>query len=85
MAERAMRKSRVGVVVSDKMDKSIIVRVERSVAHPKYDRIIRRNTKFVAHDDKDECVIGDVVRIIETRPMSKTKRWRVTEVITKAK
>lgn len=85
MAERAMRKSRVGVVVSDKMDKSVIVRVQRSVSHPKYDRIVRRNTKFVAHDEKGECNIGDVVKIIETRPLSKTKRWRITEVITKVK
>ena len=85
MAERAMRKTRVGVVVSDKMDKSIVVRVQRQVAHPKYDRIIRRSSKFVAHDDKDVCKIGDIVRITETRPLSKTKRWRVTEIITKAK
>lgn len=85
MAERGMRKSRVGVVVSDKMDKSVIVSIERSFVHPKYGKTIRTNNKFVAHDEKDECKMGDVVRIIETRPLSKTKRWRVGEIVTKAK
>ena len=85
MVERGMRKSKVGVVVSDKMDKSVIVSIERSFVHPKYGKTIRTNNKFVAHDEKDECKTGDVVRIIETRPLSKTKRWRVGEIVTKAK
>jgi small subunit ribosomal protein S17 len=83
--DRGERKSRVGVVVSDKMDKTAVVRVQRQYIHPKYGRIIRQYAKFVAHDEKDECGIGDQVRIIETRPLSKTKRWRVAEVIVKAK
>jgi small subunit ribosomal protein S17 len=85
MAERGMRKERVGVVLSDKMDKSVIVSVARSFVHPKYGKTIRVTKKFVAHDEKDECRTGDIVKIIETRPLSKTKRWRVTEVMTKAK
>lgn len=85
MAERAMRKSRVGVVISDKMDKSVIVNVESSYVHPKYGKTMRVNKKFVAHDEKDECKMGDLVRIFETRPLSKTKRWRVGEIVTKAK
>jgi len=85
MAERGMRKSRVGVVVSDKMDKSVIVSVASSFVHPKYGKTIRTNKKFVAHDEKDECKSGDVVRIFETRPLSKTKRWRVDAIVTKAK
>jgi small subunit ribosomal protein S17 len=83
--ERGDRKTRVGIVVSDKMDKTVTVRVQRQVAHPKYDRIIRKYTTFVAHDEKDECSIGDRVKIVETRPISKTKRWRVVEMIHKAK
>jgi small subunit ribosomal protein S17 len=85
MEERGMRKSRVGVVVSDKMDKTVIVSVGRSFVNPKYGKTIRVNKKFVSHDEKDECKIGDLVRITETRPLSKTKRWRVEEVLTKAK
>ena len=85
MAERGMRKDRVGVVLSDKMDKTVIVRVGRSYVHPMYGKTIRVNKKFVAHDEKDECRTGDLVRIIETRPLSKTKRWRVAEILTKAK
>jgi small subunit ribosomal protein S17 len=85
MAERGMRKDRVGVVVSDKMDKTVIVSVGRSYVHPKFGKTIRVNKKFVAHDEKDECKAGDLVRIIETRPLSKTKRWRVAEIVTKAK
>jgi small subunit ribosomal protein S17 len=85
MAERGMRKERVGVVVSDKMDKSVIVSIGRSFIHPIYGKTIRVNKKFVAHDEKDECKNGDIVRIIETRPLSKTKRWRVAEILTKAK
>ena len=85
MAERGMRKERVGVVLSDKMDKSVIVSVGRSFVHPKYGKTIRVNKKFVAHDEKDECKTGDIVSIVETRPLSKTKRWRVSAILTKAK
>jgi small subunit ribosomal protein S17 len=85
MAERGMRKDRVGVVLSDKMDKTVIVSVGRSYVHPMYGKTIRVKKKFVAHDEKDECRTGDIVRIIETRPLSKTKRWRVAEILTKAK
>ena len=85
MAERGMRKERVGVVLSDKMDKSVIVSVGRSFVHPRYGKTIRVNKKFVAHDEKDECKTGDIVSIVETRPLSKTKRWRVSAILTKAK
>jgi small subunit ribosomal protein S17 len=85
MADRNMRKSRVGVVISDKMDKTVIVSVERSFIHPQYGKTIRNNKKYVAHDEKDECKSGDIVSIIETRPLSKTKRWRVSEILTKAR
>jgi small subunit ribosomal protein S17 len=85
MEERNMRKSRVGVVVSDKMDKTVVVSVGRSYIHTQYGKTIRRNKKYVAHDEKDECGMGDLVRIEETRPLSKTKRWRVDEILTKAK
>ncbi len=85
MAERKLRKERIGVVVSDKMDKTVIVKVSRRVVHPTYGKIVRLNKKFVAHDEKEECSIGDTVRIMETRPLSKTKRWRVEEIVTKVK
>jgi small subunit ribosomal protein S17 len=85
MTERGQRKERIGTVVSDKMDKTIIVSVERNFIHSTYGRIVRRSTKYVAHDEKDECKIGDTVRIFETRPLSKTKRWRVSEVLARAK
>lgn len=85
MEDRNMRKSRVGVVISDKMDKTVIVSVERSYIHTQYGKVIRKNKKYVAHDEKDECGMGDIVSIVETRPMSKTKRWRVSEILTKAK
>ena len=85
MTERGQRKERIGTVVSDKMDKTIIVSVERNFIHSTYGRIVRKNTKYVAHDEKDECKIGDKVRIFETRPLSKTKRWRVCEVLERAK
>jgi small subunit ribosomal protein S17 len=85
MADRNMRKSRVGVVISDKMDKTVIVSVERSYIHTQYGKTIRKNKKYVAHDEKDECATGDIVSIVETRPLSKTKRWRVNEILTKAK
>jgi small subunit ribosomal protein S17 len=85
MAERKLRKERIGTVVSDKMDKTVIVKVSRQVVHPQYGKIIRLNKKYIAHDEKDECSIGDTVRIVETRPLSKTKRWRVCEIVMKVK
>ena len=83
--ERNLRKERIGTVSSDKMDKSITVSVERKVKHPTYGKFIKKSTKFTAHDEKNECGIGDVVKIMETRPLSKNKRWRLVEVIEKAK
>ena len=83
--ERALRKSRVGMVVSDKMDKTIVVAIEDNVKHPVYGKIIKRTLKVHAHDEKNECNIGDRVEIMETRPLSKTKRWRLVEIIEKAK
>ncbi|NLG16502.1 MAG: 30S ribosomal protein S17 [Fibrobacter sp.] len=85
MAERNNRKERIGVVVSDKMDKSVVVKIERNFMHPVYGRIVRTSTRYVAHDEKNESKIGDTVKIIETRPLSKTKRWRVGEILEKAK
>jgi small subunit ribosomal protein S17 len=84
-AERNLRKTRTGVVTSDKMAKTITVAVERKVKHPIYGKFIKKTTKFHAHDEKEECGIGDVVTIMETRPLSKTKRWRLVEVVEKAK
>jgi len=78
---RPKRKSRLGVVVSDKMDKTVVVAVESRHPHPLYRRVIRRTTKFKAHDEANECRLGDTVRIVETRPLSKDKRWRVTEIV----
>ncbi len=85
MVERNLRKIRVGVVTSDKMDKTITVAVERKVKHPIYGKFVKKTTKFHAHDEKQECAIGDEVKIMETRPLSKTKRWRLVEVVEKAK
>ena len=85
MVERNLRKIRIGVVTSDKMDKTITVAVERKVKHPIYGKFVKKTTKFHAHDEKQECGIGDVVKIMETRPLSKTKRWRLVEVVEKAK
>lgn len=85
MVERNLRKTRIGVVSSNKMDKTITVGVERKVKHPLYGKFVKKTTKFHAHDEKQEAGIGDVVRIMETRPLSKTKRWRLIEVIEKAK
>ena len=82
---REQRKIRVGKVVSDKMDKTIVVAIEDNVRHPKYGKIIKRTVKIHAHDDKNECGIGDKVAVMETRPLSKTKRWRLVEIIEKAK
>jgi small subunit ribosomal protein S17 len=83
--ERNLRKTRIGVVSGNKMDKTITVNVERKVKHPIYGKFVKKTTKFHAHDEKNECVVGDVVRIMETRPLSKTKRWRLIEVVEKAK
>jgi len=85
VAERSARKVREGVVVSDRMDKTIVVQVERLVRHPLYKRVIRRTSRCQAHDPHNECAVGDRVRIMETRPLSKTKRWRVVSVLEKAK
>ncbi len=84
-ATRNFRKEKVGVVTSNKMEKSIVVAVERKVKHAKYGKFLNKTSKFVAHDEKNECAIGDTVRIMETRPLSKTKCWRLIEVIEKAK
>ncbi|MBR4198044.1 MAG: 30S ribosomal protein S17 [Bacteroidales bacterium] len=83
--ERNLRKERLGTVVSNKMDKSIVVLVERKVKHPKYGKFVKKSTKFMAHDEKNECNIGDFVRIMETRPLSKNKCWRLVEIIERAK
>ena len=83
--ERKLRKVRVGVVVSNKMDKSIVVAVKTKEMHPIYGKFVKKTTKFHAHDEKNECTIGDIVKIMETRPLSKTKRWRLVEVVEKAK
>ena len=83
--QRGLRKTRVGVVVSDKMDKTIVVEIRTRVKHPLYGKIMNRTEKFKAHDEHNECGIGDTVRIMETRPLSKDKRWRLVEIIEKAK
>ena len=83
--ERNLRKERIGVVVSSKMDKTIVVAVERKEKHPLYGKFVKKTTKFVAQDEKNECGVGDTVRIMETRPLSKTKRWRLVEIVEKAK
>ena len=83
--ERNLRKERIGVVVSNKMDKTIIVAVEVKEKHPLYGKLVKKTTKFVAQDEKNECGIGDTVRIMETRPLSKTKNWRLVEIVEKAK
>lgn len=85
MSERNLRKTRVGVVSSDKMDKTVVVTVKDKVKHPLYKKIVNRTIKFKAHDENNECGIGDKVMIMETRPISKDKRWRVAEIIEKAK
>ncbi len=85
MKQRGVRKTRVGVVVSNKMDKTIVVAVERLVKHPLYHKYIKQTTKFKAHDEENTCNVGDKVRIMETRPLSKDKRWRLVEVIERAK
>jgi small subunit ribosomal protein S17 len=83
--ERKIRKQRVGVVTSNKMDKSITISVERRLQHPIYGKFVKKSKKFMAHDEQNECNIGDLVKIVETRPLSKSKRWRLIEIIEKAK
>ena len=83
--ERGLRKTRIGVVVSDKMDKTITIAVKYRVRHPLYGKIMNRTTKIKAHDEMNECGIGDTVRVMETRPLSRDKRWRLVEIIEKAK
>ena len=82
---RAMRKTRVGIVVSNKMDKTIVVAIKDNVKHPKYGKVMKKTVKIHAHDQNNECNIGDKVSVMETRPLSKTKRWRFVEIIEKAK
>jgi small subunit ribosomal protein S17 len=81
---RALRKTRVGIVVSDRMDKTVVVQIATSVKHPLYKKIVKRTKKFKAHDENNECRVGDKVKIMETRPLSRDKRWRVVEIIEKA-
>ncbi len=83
--ERNLRKERIGVVVSNKMNKSIVVQIARKAKHPIYGKIVKKTSKFTAHDEKDDCNIGDTVRIMETRPLSKNKCWRLVEIIERAK
>lgn len=85
MARRAIRKTRTGRVVSNAMDKTVVVAVESRVKHPLYGKIVKRTTKLYAHDEKNECNVGDLVQVMETKPISKTKRWRLVSVIEKAK
>lgn len=85
MLERTLRKTRIGIVVSNKMDKTITVSIERRVPHPIYKKYFKKTTKLKAHDEKGECGIGDKVKIMETRPLSKMKRWRLVQIVEKAK
>ncbi len=85
MEQRGLRKTRVGVVISNKMQKSIVVAIERKVAHPLYKKYFKKTTKLMAHDEKNECNPGDVVKIMETRPLSARKKWRLVEIVEKAK
>ena len=85
MEPRTLRKTRIGVVVSNKMDKTITVAIERKVPHPIYKKYFKKTTKLMAHDEKQECGLGDKVKIMETRPLSKNKRWRLVEIVEKAK
>lgn len=84
-SKRNLRKERVGIVVSNKMDKSIVIAVKTKVKHPIYGKFVNHTSKFMAHDDKNDCNIGDVVKIMETRPLSKNKSWRLVEIIERAK
>ncbi|MBI3648422.1 MAG: 30S ribosomal protein S17 [Actinobacteria bacterium] len=84
-SERTRRKVRTGVVVSDGMDKTVLIRVDRSFRHPLYQKTVKRSSKLAAHDEQNEAHVGDTVRVMETRPLSKTKRWRVVEIVERAK
>ncbi|MEK6745182.1 MAG: 30S ribosomal protein S17 [Nitrospirota bacterium] len=84
MGESNKRKSFIGRVVSDKMDKTVVLAVTRRIAHTRYNKVVKRTTKYKAHDEKNECKVGDMVRVIETRPISKDKRWKVLEIVEKA-
>ncbi|PLW97044.1 MAG: 30S ribosomal protein S17 [Marinilabiliales bacterium] len=85
MMERKLRKERIGVVISNKMEKSIVVEIERKVKHPIYGKFVKKTSRFHAHDEANDCNIGDTVKIMETRPLSKTKCWRLVEIIERAK
>lgn len=85
MSQRGLRKTRVGKVTSDKMDKTIVVSVEGAVQHPLYKKFVKRTYKLKAHDENNECSVGDIVRVMETRPLSREKRWRLVEIIEKAR
>ena len=85
MSERNLRKTRIGVVTSNKMEKSITVAVERKIKHPIYGKFLKKTSSFHAHDEKNECSIGDTVKVMETRPLSKDKRWRLVEIVEKVK
>ena len=84
MGESNKRKSFIGRVISDKMDKTVVLAVTRRIAHSRYNKVVKRTTKYKAHDEKTECKVGDMVRVIETRPISKEKRWKVLEIVEKA-
>jgi len=84
MGESNKRKSFIGRVISDKMDKTVVLAVTRRIAHSRYNKVVKRTTKYKAHDEKNECKVGDMVRVIETRPISKDKRWKVLEIVEKA-
>lgn len=85
MTERSNKKAFIGIVTSDKMDKTISVSIERRVRHPLYGKYVKKTTKLMAHDEKNECAVGDTVRIMETRPLSRNKRWRLVEIMEKAR
>ena len=85
MATRNLRKTRIGVVIKNKMDKSVVVAIERKVAHPLYKKYFKKTTKLMAHDEKNECKLGDLVKVMETKPLSKNKKWRLVEIVEKAK
>lgn len=83
--ERGLRKTKIGIVSSDKMDKSIVVQVGRNIKHPLYKKYVKKTSKFMAHDENNECHVGDTVKIVESRPLSRKKRWRLVEIIERAK
>ncbi len=85
MVQRGLRKTRIGIVVSDKMEKTITIAIIRKVPHPLYKKYFKKTTRLMAHDEKDDCKVGDRVKIMETRPLSKNKRWRLVEIVEKAK